>query len=285
MAHLKLVEAENLESLYQSCQAVLELPGLEVGKIFLNVEADSILGLNQLEGFVTADDFFLRGTVADFERLVEASQAHGFSNLFLVSSESPGRMVLTMKAPAAFREQGWFCVSGSSAAVKIAEEFGVSVRLGSDDEIAINFNERNEVVRYLQAALADFRGRFLQGETLAAEVVGGFQLIEELMLGGAVDPSREFPGYVGFGPDGVLPHTNVDESRIPGLVSFLSQVGVWKIRLNWEIIGLGGRKYASWNVLELCQRSSKSGKAIGRIFSLSQIPVGLRRAIEKRLFP
>lgn len=61
MAHLKLVEAENLESLYQSCQAVLELPGLEVGKIFLNVEADSILGLNQLEGFVTADDFFLRG--------------------------------------------------------------------------------------------------------------------------------------------------------------------------------------------------------------------------------
>ena len=284
MKYWKLMEAPSLASAYGACRAILELPGIEVGKIFLNVGATSLADLSQLRNLVGDGNFFLQGEVTSLEEVSDAVQAFGLSKLGLATSALPVRVALSLNMPTVSRK-GSFCVSGRPS---LSGFVGAMVAAKSNSieparDLSFAFDDLDEVSSLLDAALADFRDYWERGETLVAEIVGSFELIEVLGETGAIRENNLLKGFLGFGPEGVVPVTNVEVGKLSELAEVLGRIATGTTRLSWQIVALNGKKFASWNVLELSQNHAESELAVVGIGSLSPIPVGLRKAVELRV--
>lgn len=284
MANWRISKDTHLACTFQKCQKLIESLNLDIGKVFLTIEDSSLSDLAQIRGLTTLPDFSLRGSVNNFTALRKALDwpEEAPIDFFLVSTDPEIRRIIGFAQPWMNRDNGHLSVQGSAAAFELAKG-DPKVQAGQAEwEFEVSFDSREDIYLYLDAALKDFQNEFDQGRIFESAVYGNLDKISALYLAGSIRASSELKGFLGFRPPGV-PRTNVCLNRLSDLVLALDRMTTGRIELAQQIVGLGSKKYESWNLLNLSKDHRKGDEAILDLYSLTSIPAALRKALEQEL--
>lgn len=278
MANWKILKKGDLPGVLSETQALVASADLDIGKIYLSLEYSTLESLGLLRSLLSLPNFFHCGKVTRLEILRDLIDRPSPVDLAFLSPGPNNPRVLALKDLVEDRA-GFLEVTGSPSAFALAKSDS-EVKIGHGESFTLLYASRDSVRRYWEAAWRDFHGDFEQRE-FWCEVYGSFPLIAELFGSQTISPSSELKGFLGYRPAGA-PLTNVYLDTLPILVQELERMAQGKIEIAQQIVGLGGRKFDSWNVLSIKRDFRRPGQAHLDLFSLNALPKALRKAIERR---